>query len=306
MIPVFRLGYVTFFSKNVEAMVSYYTNVLGCKVVEQAGNGTVYISNGFEHHHIVIHPSQHSFMEGIGWQVHAQMELKDAQRLLREEGIFSELIHDKQPGVVEQLELQDPDGNKIFLYHEMEYSSPGYSEVGIIPNKLGHLSISVKDAPKNVDFYHQILGFHKTDQILDVANFLTCNEDHHTLNIIQGKKSYMHHIAFQLRNPGHQYSSSDILMRHNIPTIWGPSRHTAGHNIASYHLDPDKHVIELYTDMDKYIPQLNIMEPRPWHKEKPLRPKKWETFEYWETQFSDILPSVEEWKMDRPKQVLPL
>ena len=104
----------------------YYTNILGCKVVEQAENGTVYISNGFEHHHIVVHPSQNSFMEGIGWQVHSQLELKDAQYLLREEGIVSELIHEKQPGVVEQLELKDPDGNRIFLYHEMEYSSPGY------------------------------------------------------------------------------------------------------------------------------------------------------------------------------------
>ena len=129
------------------------------------------------------------------------MELKDAQQFLREEGITSELVHNKQPGVAEQLELTDPDGNHIYLYHEMEYSSPGYSDIGIIPIKLGHLSISVKDAAQTVDFYHRILGFHKTDRILDLANFLTCNEDHHTLNIIQGKKSYMHHIAFQLRNP---------------------------------------------------------------------------------------------------------
>ena len=204
MIPVFRLGYVTFFSKNIEAMVHYYIHVLGCQAVEQTEDGTVYISLGFEHHHIVIHPSKHSFMEGIGWQIPSQMKLKDAQHFLREEGITSELVHDKQPGVVEQLELTDPDGNHIYLYHEMDYSSPGYSDIGIIPNKLGHLSISVKDAAQTVDFYHRILGFHKTDRILDLANFLTCNEDHHTLNIIQGKKSYMHHIAFQLRNPGHQ------------------------------------------------------------------------------------------------------
>ena len=48
----------------------------------------------------------------------------------------------------------------LYMYHEMGYSSPGYSEVGIIPINLGHLSISVKDTPKNVDLYHQILGFH--------------------------------------------------------------------------------------------------------------------------------------------------
>ena len=92
MIPVFRLGYVTFFS-NCQSNGRLYTNVLGCKVVEQAENGTVYISNGFKHHHIVIHPSQYSCMEGIGWQVPPQMGLKDAQYLLREDGLFSELVH---------------------------------------------------------------------------------------------------------------------------------------------------------------------------------------------------------------------
>lgn len=35
MIPVFRLGYVTFFSKDVEAMIDYYTTVLGCTLIER-------------------------------------------------------------------------------------------------------------------------------------------------------------------------------------------------------------------------------------------------------------------------------
>ncbi|WP_148629944.1 VOC family protein [Bacillus sp. E214] len=306
MIPVFRLGFVTFFSKDVEAMVDYYITVLGCKLVERGGDGVAYISTGAEHHNIVIQPSNESFMEGIGWQVNPEVSLEYVQSLLEEEGIVSELVHDRQVGIPEQLQLHDPDGNRIFLYHSIDYSAPGYATSGIIPTKLGHLSISVKDAKKTVDFYHHILGFYKTDRILDLANFLTCNEDHHTINIIQGKKSYMHHIAFQLRNPAHQYDSSDILMKHNIPTIWGPSRHTAGHNIASYHLDPDKHVIELYTDMDKYIPELNILEPRPWHKELPLRPKTWQSFEHWETQFGDTLPTVEDWKQDRPKAIFPI
>lgn len=306
MIPVFRLGFVTFFSRDVEAMTNYYTKILGCTLTEVASDGTAYISNGFEHHHIVIKPGEESYMEGIGWQITKEMSLENAQEILASEGISSVIIADEKFGIPSQLELLDPDGNKVFLYHEMAYNSSGFPNSGIVPNKLGHLSISVKDAVKNVDFYHRILGFHKTDRILDLANFLTCNEDHHTINIIQGEKSYMHHIAFQLRNPAHQYDSSDILMRYNIPTIWGPSRHTAGHNIASYHFDPDEHVIELYTDMDKYIPQLNIMEPRPWHKDHPLQPKQWHSFEYWETEFGDALPTVEIRKNDRPTTFLPL
>lgn len=306
MIPVFRLGFVSFISPNVEAMTSYYTDVLGCRLVEVDSEGTAYISNGFEHHQIIIRHGEHAFMDGIGWQMSRDMSLLEAQAILKLEGIESQFITDHQHGIPQQLVFSDPDGNDTYLYQEMDYCSSGFGERGIVPNKLGHLSISVKDAEKQVDFYHRVLGFHKTDRILDLANFLTCNEDHHTINIIQGKKSYMHHIAFQLRNPAHQYDSSDILIKHDIPTIWGPSRHTAGHNIASYHLDPDKHVVELYIDMDKYIPELDIMEPRPWHKNQPQRPKKWDSFESWETQFGDILPTVEEWTDDRPKKFIPL
>lgn len=305
MIPVFRLGYVTFNSKDVQAMVDYYTNVLGCVVVEQSEDGAAYISTGFDHHNIVIQPSTNSFMEGVGWQVNPNTSLEEIQKFLAADGIESKLTHDKQFGIAQQLELKDPDGNIIYLYNDMDYSAPGFSSSGIVPNKLGHLAISVKDARKTIDFYHRILGFHKTDRAFDLANFLTCNEEHHTINILNGKKSYMHHIAFQLRNPAHQYDSSDILSKHNIPTIWGPSRHTAGHNIASYHLDPDQHLIELYTDMDKYIPELNIMEPRPWHKNRPQRPMVWEKFESWDTQFGELLPTVDDWKEDRPI-ILPL
>ena len=41
------------------------------------------------------------------------------------------------------------------------------------------------------------------------------------------------------------------------------SRHTAGHNIAGYHYDPDRVIVELYTEMDQFIPELGFHEPRP-------------------------------------------
>ena len=124
--------------------------------------------------------------------------------------------------------------------------------------RLGYATFNSKDVEAMINYYINVLGCVLVER----------NEDHYTLNIIQGKKSYMHHIALQLRNPGH--------------------------TIASYHLDSDKHVIEL-----------NIMEPSPSHKDNPLHLKTWESFEYWETQFSDILPNVEDWTEDRPI-ILPL
>jgi hypothetical protein len=43
----------------------------------------------------------------------------------------------------------------------------------------------------------------------------------------------------------------------------GPWRHTAGHNVAAYHHDADKVMVELHTEMDVFIPELGICEPRP-------------------------------------------
>jgi hypothetical protein len=44
---------------------------------------------------------------------------------------------------------------------------------------------------------------------------------------------------------------------------------------ASYHFDPSRFLIELYTDMDVIVPELDIFEPRPWHEAFPQRPRVW-------------------------------
>ena len=47
-------------------------------------------------------------------------------------------------------------------------------------------------------------------------------------------------------------------------------------------------MIELYTDMDVFIPELGICEPRPWHEHAPMLPRSWQTTELaaWNTGFA--------------------
>ena len=105
--------------------------------------------------------------------------------------------------------------------------------------------------------------------------FVTCNRDHHVLNIIQAPFATLHHLAFQLDGRDHQFRAADLLTRLGTPTLWGPARHTAGHNLASYHYGADGALIELYNDMDVFLPDLVYCEPRPWHGDLPQRPKHW-------------------------------
>ena len=87
--------------------------------------------------------------------------------------------------------------------------------------------------------------------------------------------SRVHHIAFELRDSSCHVIAADALRVAGVNLLWGPSRHTAGHNVASYHHDPDKVMVEFYTEMDAFVPELGMSEPRPWHEHFPMKPRSW-------------------------------
>ena len=61
-----------------------------------------------------------------------------------------------------------------------------------------------------------------------------------------------------------------------MSTSPGGARHIIGHNIAIYHKNPDGVVIEFYCEMDQmHDEELGYFEPRPWHQDRPQRPKVW-------------------------------
>jgi hypothetical protein len=72
------------------------------------------------------------------------------------------------------------------------------------------------------------------------------------------------------------HRTCETLTRNNIPLLWGPIRHVVGHNVAAYHRNPDQLRIEMFCEMDQMRDEsLGYWEPRPWHEEMPLRPKRW-------------------------------
>ena len=50
-----------------------------------------------------------------------------------------------------------------------------------------------------------------------------------------------------------------------------------GHNIAVYHRNPDDQMVEFFTDLDRmYDEESGYFEPKPWHKDRPQKPKTWD------------------------------
>ena len=223
----------------------------------------------------------------LGYQLKPEIELKEFAADVEKLGLVAKIKSDSQPGIARLVEVEGPGGNVFQFYSQMMAPAPGFAKSGVLPLRLGHVAVISQDAEKLMKFYEDFLGFWLTDDIGKIANFYTCNREHHVVNIVNAPLSKVHHVAFQLKGNAHHAVAGDILRESGVSTLWGPSRHTAGHNIAAYHHDPDKLMIELYTDMDVFIPELGLCEPRPWHEHAPMLPRSWQITELaaWNTGF---------------------
>lgn len=286
MPQTFRLAYVDLTTPSLDKALGYYDGVLGATPTERSDRAA-YLSLGLDHHNLALRPGERAGMAAIGLQLNAGADLGAVQRRLEGLGHRVAAKSDARPGVASLLEVVDIGGHTFHLVAGMAEAAPGFSGRGIDPVRLGHVAILATDASRVVSFLVEGLGFSTTDWFEDFVTFVTCNRDHHVLNVIQAPFATLHHLAFQLDGRDHQFRAADHLTRQGVPTLWGPARHTAGHNVASYHHGPDGALIELFNDMDVYVPELGYCEPRPWHADLPQRPKHWSitAMTRWDTRY---------------------
>lgn len=272
---VFHLGYVALDTADIGKTRDHYIETLGMTETARGHDGEVYLSIAQNHHEIVLRPAQQKALVHHGYQLKPHISIADFARDVQEYGLKASIKTDSQPGVAELVEVEGPGGVVFQFYSAIETPCPGFKNTGASILRLGHTAIITPEADKLVQFYMDFLGFAFTDDIAGVARFLTCNRDHHVVNIVGLPDSRIHHIAFELRGTPNHIAAADALLKAGVKQLWGPARHAAGHNIAGYHYDPNKVMVEFYTEMDVFIPELGIQEPRPWHEESPLTPRSW-------------------------------
>jgi catechol 2,3-dioxygenase-like lactoylglutathione lyase family enzyme len=285
---VFQLGYVALGTPDAERTKDHYLETIGMTEVAGGDDGSVYLSVGYNHHDLVLRPDKQKALLHLGFHLKPHIAIIDFVRDARELGLPATVKTDSQPGVAELVEVEAPGGNVFQFYSAIEAPASGFKQTGVSPLRLGHVAVITPEGDKLVAFYRDFLGFCFTDDIAGIATFLTCNRDHHVVNIVKAPESRVHHIAFELRGNSHHAVAADTLRAAGIKQLWGPSRHTAGHNLAGYHHDPDKVMVELYTEMDTFIPELGMCEPRPWHEHFPMKPRSWKLTELnaWGAEFS--------------------
>jgi catechol 2,3-dioxygenase-like lactoylglutathione lyase family enzyme len=275
---VFQLGYVGLGCPDLAKTLSHYVDNIGMTITGKSDSGEIYLSVGYEHHNIVLGEATHKTLLRLGFQLKPGIELANFAKDLQSYGVNGAVKSDSQPGVAKLIEVNVADGVFQF-YSDIEAPAPGFKNSGVAPVRLGHVAVISPEAKKLQRFYEEFLGFWYTDEFQDIATFLTCNREHHVVNLVDIPQSRVHHIAFQLKDNSAHATACDNLRRAGVNTLWGPARHTAGHNLAGYHYDPDRVLIELYTEMDVFIPELGMCEARPWHEHFPMKPRAWKLTE---------------------------
>lgn len=276
MIRVKRISHATFETPDLERLVDYYIEVIGLVPLEREKDRVLFVSQLGDLSVILTRGSVPNLTR-IAFQGAPHEDLNTHARFLSGEGIKSSLDNVSLPGIETMLTFRDPKGTAIEIFSEKSPAASVSEPLAVGPTKLGHIAFMMPNIHPYIAFYQKILGFRVSDWQEDFFCFMRCGTDHHTINFATGKSTRLHHMAFELKDWSHVQTACDHLGRKDVPIIWGPGRHGISHNIFIYHRDPDDQIIEFYTEMDQMLDEeLGYFEPRPWHRDRPQRPKVWD------------------------------
>ena len=275
MLDIKRAGHSTLTTPDLEKMIDYFTRIVGLSLAAREKNRAILATkSGLEA--IVLERGGVAEAPRLSLQVAPGSDLGEVASRLRKAGLKSERRSDITPGIGEALAFTDPKGTTIEVFSDFNFAPEDNTFAGVMPIKFGHIAYQCPDVKGIVKFYCGVLGFRVSDWRSDFFAFLRCSRDHHTVNFLRNDKTAIHHVAFEVRVWSDIKRACDLLARNDIKLTWGPIRHIIGHNIAVYHKNPDGTVIEFFTDLDQmHDEELGYFEPRPWHQDRPQRPKVW-------------------------------
>jgi catechol-2,3-dioxygenase len=181
---VFQLGFVALATADIERTKDHYLEAIGMTETATGDGGSVFLSIGYDHHNIVLRPADGKSLLHVGFQLKAGIALAEFAQEARAAGLAAIIKTDSQPGVLELVEVEGPGGNVFQFYGAIATPAPGFKRTGVAPLRLGHLAVISPEGEKLLKFYQEFLGFWYTDDIQGIATFLTCNRDHHVVNVV--------------------------------------------------------------------------------------------------------------------------
>jgi catechol 2,3-dioxygenase-like lactoylglutathione lyase family enzyme len=274
MIRVRKIAHASYEMPDVDKQVEYYTEILGLSLVDR-DKDAAFLASTIDHHSVVLRKGAEARCVRIGFEIGPDDDLDAFEQQVRAKGITTERKKDPEPTISDAVIFADPKGTIMEVFKRGEFTGQRFQTKGVVPHKLGHVAFHVTEVQKVTDFYCDVLGFRVSDWMGDFFSFLRCGPDHHTINLMETGTNRHFHTAFELRDWGHLQTACDYLSLNGYKLLWGPGRHGIGHNLFAYHRAPNGLITELFAELDRMNEELGYFEPRPWHRDRPQKPKVW-------------------------------
>ena len=288
-VKVKKLVHVGLWVTDVPSQARFYRQVLGLDLrlptdtsqnidLEEAN---VFLALGEEHHSLGLfndtrsvatngrRPASRTQLHHLSFEVDTDAELAALAARLNIAGIDVALgPRDGDPELGDTLWFNDPEGNRLEISVAAdEYLPQGANStrrVLLRPYTLQHVALYTSRLEEMVDFYTEALGFDISDWLLRERAWLRCNNNHHTLMLIQGKQA-VDHVGYSIADGSELLRWADYLSRNQIPVLWGPGRHGAGNDLFLRFADSEGIHIELSAELQQYYDFDVTTPPRLWH-----------------------------------------
>jgi len=274
MIRVRKIAHASYEMPDLDKQIEYYTEILGLTLTAKEKD-TAYLANTVDHHSVVLRKGPEAKCVRVGFQIGPDDDLGEFERQVGDHGVKTQRKKDPEPTIAEMVAFEDPKGTLMEVFKRGEFSGQRFQSKGIVPHKLGHVAFHVTEVKRVTKFYCDVLGFRESDWMADFFSFLRCGPDHHTINLMETGSNRHFHTAFELRDWARLQTACDYLSLNGYKLLWGPGRHGIGHNLFAYHRSPNGLITELFAELDRVNEELGYFEPRPWHRDKPQKPKVW-------------------------------
>ena len=312
-VKVKRLAHVGLWATDVAAEIRFYRQVLGfdLRATEVSSSNSevemeeanAFLALGDEHHCLGLFndtrppvsnghaPVQRTHLHHVAFEVDTDAELAALAARLSQSGIELSLeARDGDPEAGDTLWFHDPEGNRIEIsvtpddllelptVPTTSNSSRG-RRARLHPNGLQHIALSTSRLEAMVEFYTEALGFDISDWLLRECAWLRCNNDHHTLMLLQGRPD-IDHMGYSISGGPEMLMWADYLSRQQVPILWGPGRHGAGNDLFLRFIDAEGIHIELSAELQQYFDRNVTTPPRLWHS-RPSALNLWGVMPSW-------------------------
>lgn len=270
MTRVSGLHCVGFIVPDLRAAEDFYYRLWAMRSVPAQGPALYFRSRCVEHPEIMLQAGDKPGLQHVAFSVLNEEDLSSLLNLAAGAGatIVDRPSWSERPGSGRVAAFLDLDGNRVELVVPARMHVSSLDADGPIgPKKLGHVVFWTPQRTAQEAFY-AALGFQVTDRTHAGMSFMRCNQDHHTLALVDSKNNRVgvQHTSFDVGTVDDVMREFGRLRDAGAKCIWGVGRHGPGRNVFSYYNDPAGNIVEFYGDMDEFPESVNL-EPTYWGRE---------------------------------------